>query len=225
MAPVRRSTDALAIEVRETLNRPDDDDFFAWPNRYYEALSRAHRRVYGKIGQHAPELISSQKLVTTSDDGQSYDLTDHYYGDLLVWEPPGPTGGVRLYPALAESPYVGFYRDGTTIVLTQARVYTPGLYAVSAWATLADLDKDQDHVLPSYCEDMMILEAAAYLADTPGFLGSPDGYRKRAIWEWKGNPEDPSDMGILGTIKRLSANEGIEAGEFAERPWWRGIGR
>lgn len=225
MAPVRRSTDALAIELRELLNRPDDDDFFPWPQRYYEALSRAHRRVYGKIGQHAPDLISSQKLVTTSDDGQTYDLGDHQYGDLLIWEPPGPSGGRRLYPALPESPYVGFYRQDTTIVLTQARVYTPGLYAVSAWATLSDLDKDQDHVLPSYCEDMILFEAAAYLAETPGFLGSPETYRNRAIWEWKGNPQDESDMGILGTIKRLSANEGLEGGEFSDGAWWRRIGR
>lgn len=225
MAVSRRQTETLAHEVRNLLNRPEEDDLIVFPERYYEALSKAHRHYHRQVAQHAPQLLSVVEVKTSSDGGETYDLEDHHFGELELWEPPGPPNGLRIYPALPESSRIGFYVQGTSLVLTRVKDYSPGLYVRWTPATVADIDAGTQHLLPAYCEDAMIARAAMEIAETPGVLADSSVFREKARREWRGDEDDPSDMGVLGILKRLAANEGIvTAAGLPGKPWYRGIG-
>ncbi len=226
MAPTRKSPERLCQGVKLLLNRPEDDDFFEWPEEYLAALSKAHRRIYQKIAQHAPNLILVDATVTTSDGGWTYALDDFQMGLIEVYQPPGPPTGPRIPPANPDSAHFGFWIDGTTLKLTRPMVFAP-LHIRWAPETLPDLQATgtDTHVLPAYCEDMLEYEAAFLMANKSGFAGNPQQFSMLANRQWVGDPADESDMGILGTIKRLAMNQGYEAhAGAAPIPWYRGIG-
>lgn len=224
MAVTRRGTEELAAELQALLNRPDQDTLISFPDDYYWALSKAHRWLRRKVAQHAPYILAEQTTVASTDGGSSYDLGDHHHGELEVWAPPGPPNGERIPPALPESPYFGFYQRGTVIYLTSDKDYSPGLYIVWTPETVADLDEGQDHSLPAYCEDCLIYRAAFMLASRPGFMGNPSMYMSLARDEWAGSPNDPSDMGIIGTLKNRDAGGGVESAiPMAGLPWYKRI--
>jgi len=224
MSVTRRKAEEIIQNVRMALNRPEEDDFFQWPEEYYEALDKAHRHWYRQIAQHAPNILLTNGTATTSDSGVSYDLGDFHFGNMEVYEPPGPPTGVTIPPANPSSPYFGFWVDGITLKLTTPTIYSP-LYLRWTPETVAKIAPKGTHALPAYCEDMLEYETTGRMASKSGFAGDPDRFFVMANMEWSGDPRSPSDMGILGTIKRLSANEGFQyATGAADRPWYKGIG-
>lgn len=227
MAVTRRSTEEMANNVRILLNRPDEDDLLDFPEAYFMALSQAHRWMRREISKITTEVLSADGpfLVTTADSGVSYDLGDTFVGPIGVWEPPGPPTGIPLFPALPEQARAGFWVEGTTLHLTQAREYSPGLYVTGVKFNAPALAADANHTLPEYCEDAMELRAAYLLAETPGMAVDAMRFKRRFLNEWTGDREDPSDTGILGILKKRYQFDGIEtAVDEVERPWWRGIG-
>lgn len=223
MPPTRKTAERLALGVKTLLNRPDEDDLFEWPDEYLDAVNRAHRRIYNKIAQHAPGLIRTSSTITSSDGGASYDLGDFHLGQLEVYIPPGPPQGARILPADPDSSYFGFWVDGTKLRLTYSKYYD---YLSVLWSpeTVAEMAPDDEHVLPAFCESMLQYEAAFLLGNKPGFAGNPGNYAALSAREWRGDPTDPSDMGILGTIKRLAVSQGFETAIGLEgQPWWRNI--
>lgn len=219
------TTDEMVSRVRsELLNRPDEDDLIVFPDDYYSALSTAERGLRAKIVGHYPELLYTTAVATTSDGGRTYDLTDDHMGSIEIWTPPGPPSGRLLSNVLPESRTFGYYHEGRKLVLNYPRVFTPGLYVRWIPAEQTPLSATQNSRLPLYCDEAICLNAAYQLASRPGFLGDAEDFRRRARVEWSGDPDDTSDMGVLGIISRQAATQGhqtaIASGDGA---WWRGI--
>lgn len=227
MAVTRKKAIELAQEVRLELNRPTEDDLLGFPDAYFRALGKAHRYIRRKVAEHEPQVLmpDSPTLVTSSDNGETFDLGDFYIGSVGVWEPPGPPDGLPILPALPEQSRHGYWIDGTVLHLTRAKDYSPGLYITGITVT-SDFPSDEadEHDLPPYCEDALVLRAAYELATTPGMAVDAMSYKRRFENEWKGDRDDPSDMGILGLLKRRSNFGGVETAvdEF-DRPWWRNL--
>jgi len=210
MAVTRNNTEQIAQLMKQGLNRPDEDDFFIFPEEYYSALTKAHKKIHQKISQHAPGILLEETSVVSLDAGLTYDLGDHHKGQLEVYAPPGPPLGERIPPANPDSAHFGFFVDGTTLRFTIQKMFNP-LYIRWSPETLDALSQKQDHTLPAYCEDMLEYLACFVMANKTGFAGDPRKFKQLANMEWVGDPEEPSDMGILGTIKRLAANQGFES--------------
>lgn len=223
MAVTRKQAEEIIQDVRNLLNRPEEDDFFQYPEEYLVALNKAHKRIYRKIAQTWPEILMQSTTKTSADSGLTYDLGDFHLGQMEVWAPPGPPTGERIPPALPDSAFFGFWVDGTTLKFTVQQDYNP-LYIRWVPETVTDIESGATHVLPSFCEDMLEYETAGLLSQKQGFPGSAMKFTALAAREWRGDPIDPSDMGILGTLKRQAASQGYEtaAGPTAQ-PWWRGI--
>jgi hypothetical protein len=223
MAVTRKQSEELVHNVRQLLNRPEEDDFFQFPDEYFEYLSKAHRRIYRKVARANPMVLFTETTVTTSDSGLTYDLGDFHLGQIEVYAPPGPPRGERIPPAYPDSPYFGFWVDGTNLRFTYQQEYSP-LYIRWVPETVADLDADGTHSLPAFCEDMLEYETAFLMAQKQGFAGDPGKFQILANREWLGDPNDPSDDGILAILKKQPANAGFEnAAGMHSRPWWRGI--
>lgn len=211
----------MVAEMVRRLNRPQDDDLFEYPLEYYQALTRAHKRAYRQVAQHRPQLLYTNTELTSLDGGTTFTLTDDHYGEMEVYRDPGPPRGEVLVPT---NPEFGghYYVDGRDLKM---------LYAISSsihirWVprTIADLDEDTDSLLPAYCDEYIIEWACYLLAQKPGFLGDERTFYMNAMREWRGDPEDPSDMGILGVISRQSSHQAYEGLSDQATPWWRGIG-
>jgi hypothetical protein len=225
MAVTRKPIEEIAQNVRLMLNRPEEDDLYAWPEEYYQALSKANRKIYKKIAQHNPKLVMTETTKTSADAGLTYDLGDFHLGLMEVWSPPGPPTGERLPPANPDSGYFGWWIDGTDLRFTRQQLYSP-IYIRWVPETIADLTAGDDHALPAYCEDMLEYEAEFLMANKQGFPGDPRKFSQLADWEWRGRDTDPSDMGILGTIKKLALSQGFESAAGATgQPWYRGISK
>ncbi len=224
MSVTRKQTEELAqIIAKDELNRPDDDSFFQYPEAYYRALSTAHKWLRDKIAEFAPELVVTETSKTSADSGLTYELDDFHMGQLEVWAPPGPPRGTTIPPALPESPYFGFFVDGTTLRFTSQKLYSP-LYIRWIPETLPAMTAEVEHTLPAFCEPCLIKRASYIMAGKSGFLGDPMKYKREADYLWSGDPEEPSDSGILGKIQKASAYEGLEASvSHEEQPWWRGL--
>jgi hypothetical protein len=225
MAVTRKSVEELALNVRDMhLNRPEEDDLIQYPDEYYRAMSKAHRRIYRKIAKANPKVLVTETTFTSSDSGLTYELGDFHFGEMEVYAPPGPPVGERIYPANPDSNYFGWWIDGTTLRFTIQQLYSP-LYVRWAPETVDDVDPGTAHLLPAFCEDMLEYETAKILADKPGIAINPAKFEGLANAEWKGRPSDESDTGILGILKRQAASQGIEtAAGLGYQPWWRGIG-
>ncbi len=223
MAVTRKTVEELAQNVRDMhLNRPEDDDLIVWPEEYFRAMSKAHRRIYQQIAKINPKFLVTSATFTSSDAGLTYDLGDFHFGEMEVYEPPGPPTGARIYPANPDSGYFGWWVDGTTLKFTWQRDVT--LYVRWTPDSVADLNADSAHLLPAFCEDMLEYETAKLLAEKPGIAVNPQLFEVKANEEWKGRRSDESDTGILGIIKRVGASQGIEGADgTGYQPWWRGI--
>lgn len=215
--------------LKGILNRPEDDDLFSDPNDYYEALERAQQFYRRQIVSHYPGLLVETSSAISSDDGgESYDLPDQHLGEMEVWTPPGPPNGNVIPPVVPEAHAFGYYVEdtgetGPTLYLTHERSYDPGIYLRWIPASAPTVDADTDPVLPAYMDDMLVFRAAYEMASRPGFLGDPNYYKTRAAHEWGGDPEVPSDAGVLGTLSRQSAHHGLETHGDAGRPWYKRI--
>lgn len=215
------TTEQMAIEMAQRLNRPDDDDLFSFPDEYYAALSKAHRYYVRLFAMHRPELIYSSTTATSSDGGYTFSLTDDHYGEMLVFGSPGPPTGRVFVPSTAEG-RGHYWQEGKTLRFLNP--YSNTIYIRWVPATISDLDGDTDSGLPAYCDDAIIERACYYLALKPGFLGNPEVYLQAALREGSGDPSDPADMGVLGIISRQSAHQAYEGGsDDYESAWWRGI--
>lgn len=219
------NTDEMVTRVKdELLNRPDEDDLFLFPDDYYSALTRSARYYYKQVAGHYTDLLYVTQVVTSSDGGESYDLPDDHFGEMEIWLPPGPPRGAMLVNVLPDAGRLGFYTEGRKIRLTVARLYTPGLYVRWVPATVATLNDSRNSPLPSYCDEAVCLRAAYEMAKRPGCLADADDFARRARTEWSGDPDDRSDMGVLGIISRQAATQGEQtAAGSGSDAWWRGI--
>lgn len=214
----------MVAELRdEVLNRPADDSLFDDPGDYEGALSKAHRYFYRKAAVHAPELLYVTATVTGDAEGRRYTLSDDHFGEIEVWNETGPPNGLRYLPARPDSDVVGYYLEGRDIVLTRKRVHTPGLKVRWVPSTVADLATGgQQSLLPTYFDDALIFYAASLLAAKPGSMLNSGYFRGLAMAEWRGSPDDPSDYGLLGQLKRQMLDTGYQsATDHAARPWYK----
>lgn len=212
-------TQQLVEEVVRLLNRPEEDDLFDYPTEYHAALTRAYRHFRMKVAQVYPYLIYERATVTSSDGGNTFTLADDHYGEMQVWDVNGPPNGYLLTPS---DPYGGndFWMEGRNIKMIYP--YKNDLTVLYVPATTTALDDANDPTLPEYFFEPMANQAAAYLARKPGYLGDPEVFFLRARNEWSGDGRDPSDNGILGSLRRQSAQNAYRTTAVA-RPWWRGI--
>lgn len=219
------TTNERAAHIRDTLlNRPTEDDLFTFPTDYYNALTRAANYFRSKVASHFPELFYETAVVTSNAAGDTYALSDDHMGELEVWLPPGPPSGRQMSNVFPDSGAFGFYVEGRNIRLTRAKVFDPGLYVRWVPQTVTPLDDTHNSPLPLYCEEAEMLYAAYLLAQKPGFLGDKEDLRVRAIRAWSGDPDDPSDMGVLAIISRQAATQGHQtAAGVGYAPWWDGI--
>jgi hypothetical protein len=212
------NAEQMAWEMAQTLNRPDEDDLFAYPDEYFRALSKSHRYFRRLFAAHRPQLIYSNTTLTSSDGGNTFTLPDDHYGEMLLFGSPGPPQGRVFVPSDPES-NGHYWQEGREIRMLTP--YPDTLYVRWVPATVADISNDEDSTLPSYCDDAIIQRACYYLAQKPGFLGNPEVYKANSEEEWGGDPNNPADMGVLGIISRQSAHQAWEGSGDTESPWWR----
>jgi hypothetical protein len=217
------TTPEATERLREALNRPQDDDLFVYPDEYYTALSKAQRYYYRQIAQHAPELLYVTTTITTADSGRTYDLDADHYGEIELWAPPGPPTGDLIYPSLPEQRRYGWYIEKQKVKLTVAKVYSPGIYVRYIPANPTDVDGDTDPLLPNYFDEALIARAAYGMALKPGFLGDPRAFKKLARDEWSGDPDDPSDLGLLAILKNQATLSGLAAVPDDNLIWYKNI--
>jgi len=218
------ATEMAAYIRDELLNRPSEDDLFTYPTSYYAALTTAAKFYRDRIASHHPELLFEIETFDGDAAGEVYALDDDHMGEMEVWTPPGPPSGYMLSNVLPDSGLHGYYIEGRDIVLTSPRVYTPGLYVRWIPATFEALDSDTNSPLPSYCDEMICQRAAYIMSRKPGFLGNSSLYENEAIKLWSGNPDDPSDMGVLGILSRQNATQGHQtAADLGSLPWYKRI--
>lgn len=214
------TTAELVAEVKEALNRPADDDLFDSPGDFHEALTRAQRHFVQKVAVHYPDLVREDATLTSADGGDTYVLPDDHFGELDVWEPPGPPDGRLLEPSLPESGRFGYWQQGRTIHLTSTKDFNP-LHIRWIPATQV-VDAVNDPSLPEYFREAYIFRAAYELAKKPGYLSEdPRFFKRLAINEWSGDPEDDSDTGIIGMLKNQQAYQGLEGVPTFDPRWYR----
>ena len=214
-------TEEMVEEMRIRLNRPEDDDLFEYPLDYYGALNRAHKYYRGKFVEHRPDLVYESATLQSSDGGDTFTLTDDHLGEMLLFRSPGPPNGRVMIPSNPEQ-NGHYWQEGRTLhMLTK---YNGDLYVRWIPVTVTPLDQDTNSSLPAYCDEAIIERACYLLAQKPGFLGNPDVYKNNANAFWRGEEDDPSDMGVLGVISRQSAFGSYEGSGDDANPWWRGIG-
>jgi hypothetical protein len=214
------TTEQMAWEMVQELNRPEEDDLFVFPDEYYKALSKAHRYYRRLFAAHRPDLIYDATTVATTDGGETFLLTDDHYGEMLLFRSPGPPSGRPMVPSTPEGGG-HYWQEGRTIRMLST--YDGTLYVRWVPATVTALDGSNDSTLPVYCDDAILQRACFYMAQKPGFLGNPEVFKANSQTEWAGDPSDPADMGVLGIIMRQSAHQAYEgvSDDVGDGPWWR----
>ena len=218
----------LAEAVRQELNRPDDDDILDPVGnliQYYDALTRERDQLRRKVATHAHHLLVVEVTVAAvNSTGETYLLTDDHLGELQIFAPPGPRTGRRIYPGSPGMADERFWMEGRVVRMTLPRVYTPGIYVRWVPATADAIEvSSTGSGLPVFCDDYLIAGAAARLARRPGLGVDFRVFEEKRDEEWIGRRGDPSDVGILGILKKHAANVGVEAGGAQGAPWWRGL--
>lgn len=216
------SPEELVAEMLERMNRPDDDDLFEFPQSYYGALTQAKRKLRRKIARSRSEILYTTDIFTSSDGGTTFTLSDDHLGELVLFRDPGPGKVKPFIPGLPEGSG-HYYIDKRTIKFLSPYSGTLHVRWVPA-ATVAINDSVTDSGLPVYCDDFLIWEACGIMAGTPGFMGDRSYFEGKAIQEWKGDPRDESDEGILGILKNQDAYQGMESSGYDDDRWWVGIG-
>ena len=161
----------MGIQVKRELGRPDDDDRFSNGDIDF-ALQDAERAVKRMLAAHdhaRKRILQVLSPITTNDGGATYTLTAAPIY-LELWTPPGPNGGMRLYPAARGNRRDGFYVIDNKVYMSYPKVWTPGLYPYGIFDT-ASIDWDAQtpaaSSLPSGFHKLQVLEAAYDLASRP----------------------------------------------------------
>jgi hypothetical protein len=214
----------MLTRLVEILNRPVDDDFFDYPTEHYGALSEANRWYYRQAAMKRPDAFRVVATVAPDDAaGETYTLASEHLGKLRVFTPPGPRFGYELFPASQGLAREGFYVLGSKIYLTVPMVYDPGLYVLWVPNTVVDLDADNDSTLPAFMHDGLPWRAASIMAQKPGSLMEPMAFQQQADAYWRGNDNDPSDSGALGTLIHALEHAGVAGLDTYDGAWWRNI--
>jgi hypothetical protein len=224
-------TDTIRDLIKtQDLNRPDEDDMFTDPGDYYTAINQAVRKARQKVAAIDPQSLLQVDTVTSSDDGETFDLADvsgvttgDHYGELEVWTPPGPPDGYQLGETYPGSGIEGYYFQGNVLHLTYPKDYDPGLYVRWIPRDFTEADADNNPDIPALFDDYLRYQAAAELADRPGVAVESQRLREKARIEWRGDPNDPSDAGLLSTLRRSSSTSGSAHLNEYPAPWWSGI--
>lgn len=227
----------LKEEVRTELNRPPADDLFDPAGDgalYYSALTWALKELRKKVGLHYPGLIRETDTLSAADSaGETYLLTDDHLGELELYTPPGVRRGNRIYPGSPGQGRQGFWTQGRTIYLSTPKVYTPGLYVrwvpvtptvPTSGGSQAVIDANATGTgLPAYTDRYLIFSTCRDLAQRPGSNIDFRVFERRMDEEWFGRQSDPSDVGIIGTLKRQEAQADVRELDDSSAPWWRGL--
>jgi hypothetical protein len=218
----------LATAVRRELNRPDDDDILDETGdlgQYYTALTTERDKARGKVVDHAPHLLVEETTLTADDGtGETYTLEDDHLGSLELYAPPGPRTGRRIYPGSPGMAEERFWMEGRIIRMTLPRSFSPGLYVRWIPVTVDAIDSDStDSGLPLFMDDYLVLATAARLARRPGLGVDFRVFENLRDEAWLGRRGDPSDTGLLNTLKKHAANVGVEAQGAGGSPWWHGV--
>lgn len=213
--------------LQRKVNRPEQDDFFDYPDEFYAALTEAADSLRRRAVHQAEDLFREEyatPLTAQDSTGETYLLPDDHFGEIMLFTPPGPRRG-ELLPPVNHYPVnrVGYFQNGRTIKLTRPKVYSPGLYLVWIPKNTDPIDQNNDSPLPSYFDYAIIYEAARILAEKPGSLINSAGFKARADAEWRGDPDRLDDTGILGILARQRAYDPQSHVHRYEGAWWRNI--
>jgi hypothetical protein len=214
-------------QAKIEMNRPPVDDLFdpgSDDALYLVALTRVRDRARQKIAQHGPWVLLEESTAITPEDatGETYDLGDDWFAGLEVWTPPGVDNGRRIYPGFPGMAAERFWIQGQILHLTIPKVFSPGLYLRWIPATPPAVTLGGETSLPLFMDWYLLYEMCALMASRPGSGLDAVQFRGQARDEWYGKPDDPSDVGILGQLKKQMANMGeahLPSGSY----WWRGL--
>lgn len=218
-----RAEDAAKDVRRRLLNRPGDDDLHQYPDDYFHALTLAVAWMRRKIAAHAPGLLyETIGPIASTDAGLTYLLPDDHLGEIEIWTPPGPPRGRLLHSSDPEGhAYEGAYIQGRTITMLTKTRFSPGLYIRYIPATREIVERDYDIELPEFTDEAVKQYAAYLMAKKPGSLLDSQSFLDCANREFDGDPNSTSDDGIIGRLKRVSANQASSSAMGYARPWYR----
>lgn len=234
--PAPDRTDALVARIKgQDLNRPDTDDLLSDAD-YYDAIDQAVKKIREKVAAMVPGYLKQTDTVTSTDDGETYDLADisgvsagDHLGDIDVWTPPGPPDGYVLGETNPRGGLEGYWLEGNVLHLTYPKDYSPGLYVrwIPAEITQVDADGDgdaeNDPDLPARFDTAIRYYAAAELASRPGLVVDHNALMEKFRREWRGDRNDPSDIGLLGILKASTSSSGSAHLRGTPSRWWSGI--
>ena len=209
------TTAAMAARMRKRLARETgDDDFYDYPDEFYEALTDAHNHFRRLVAKHRPSILYEAAELAALDGGDTFTLPHEHLGKLEAWFEPGPPFGQPLYPSLPEK--TGhYYQEGLDLKMIGG--YSGNLHVRYVKAEVDDLDADNNSTLPVYLDSCIIEWAMFQLAQKEDSGISANKFRDNARRYWRGDSADLSDTGVLGILEKQSAHQ---ARETVSADWW-----
>lgn len=212
------SPDILA-RAKRLLNRPSTDEALT-DEDWYEFATEANAHWMEQFTLHAPERLLQDYppvVLTSSDGGYTYQFaSEPLYAEVRA----SPSGRV-LIPGPEWDPGADYAIEGQTMRIPngKTRSFTNG-----PWARYVPVpgrvDADNDPTLRPKQARRLIVYRMCVLAAIR-LRQDPSTYETEEQKAWSGDPDNPADAGILGSLKTGFAFQGMGAIGGQQGLWWR----
>lgn len=186
----------------------------------YLFLTHAQRALFYRIATHLPELMKgAPEKMTTTDGGLTYQTRSDPIGHIEIYDnkySEQPLVGGPLWDASAD-----YTVEGVKKIRMQGnrlRVFADGPYARYVKKPGVIDDVSAPSLEPTDARSVLPWMAAALWAQS-GNLHDASGYLRMVTTMLTGDPDDPSDPGIIGAYKQQHAMSGMSGA--GPNLWWR----
>lgn len=203
------SSEDLLQRCRDAAQLPEDDEAMtaaAW----YRLLTEAQAFWYPQIAAHLPHvLLGAPELLTSTDGGLTYTFADVDGNPVLPLalrvfrreEDAYQPEGASAFGLVAGRDYANL-GDRLEFRLTGTRPSFPDGGPWVRWiAPPGVIDADHEPTLLPLEARVLLVYAAVETWATQGGLRDPGPWVGRALKLWSGDPRNPADIGLCGSLK------------------------
>ena len=209
----------LLARMKRYMRRPSSDTAWADPD-LYALLSEAEQKWKPILAIHDPTpMVGAPVLLTSSDSGLTYDMPSGYH---YIWaEVLESLTGTPLAEGPFWSPSHDYVNEGSNIRMCRgtAKTFADGPYLRGVVAA-GDIDgATGSTIFPAQHCIVVVFDAMERWASIGGQMDPAyfSGLLQKAVY---GDPMNPGDIGILGSIKARNPNHGMAASYGPA--YWRG---
>lgn len=206
----------LLVRVKLYAARPATDEALS-DGQWYAILTEAEKEWVGTIAAMYPyPMLSAPTKLSSEDSG----LTYHFAASatplaVQIFDAPN---GALLRPGAFWDSDAGYVWEGERIRFPRnaTRTFADGPYARAVFPPTGNLSATATLTLkPDYTRILIVYRSLIKFASI-GDLRDPTVWEKREHQAWLGNPDNPSDIGILGQLKLSNPFYGAAAYSNAE---------